>query len=85
MKGDKMDIEKFSDLLVRLNTTIEKYLKAKKARELVSQGHNLCLDSEIIITIVNIIDEKIDQYERQIIGQATKLTQVTDDNGQKEN
>ena len=68
-----MDVIDFTDALCHLNTAIEKYLKAKEARKYVSEG---CahLPPEMLTTILDVLGEKIDQYEKQIIELATKLT-----------
>ncbi len=68
-----MDVIDFTDALCHLNTAIAKYLDAKKAREYCSEG-NLPMPNEVINTIQDVLGEKIDQYEKQIIELATKLT-----------
>lgn len=68
-----MDVTDFSDKLCHLDTAIVKYLNVKKAREYCRQGH-LPLPPEVSNTIEDVLAEKIDQYEKQIIELATKLT-----------
>lgn len=71
-----MDVNDFSHTLCQLSTAIEKYLKNKKARELMkSSGRSMCLPDEIIYFIDEVLDEKTRVYEKQIIELATKLTQ----------
>jgi len=67
-----MDVYDFADAMCHLNTAIAKYLDAKKARDYCRQGH-LPLPDDVIITIGNVLEERIDQCEKQIIELATKL------------
>ena len=68
-----MNVTDFSDKLCHLDTAIAKYLNVKKAREYCSGGH-LPLPNDVINTILDVLAEKISQYEKQIIELATKLT-----------
>jgi len=68
-----MDVIDFTDALCHLNTAIAKYLSAKKAREYIV-GLHACLPPDMTLTIQDVLGEKIDQYEKQIIELATKLT-----------
>ena len=68
-----MDVIDFTDALCHLNTAINKYLDVKKAREYCRRG-NIIMPPEMINTILDVLGEKIDQYEKQIIELATKLT-----------
>ena len=68
-----MDVYDFADAMCHLNTAIAKYLNAKKAREYCSQG-NLLLPNDVINTILDVLGEKMDQYQKQIIELAIKLT-----------
>lgn len=67
-----MDVYDFADAMCHLNTLIIKYLNIKKARDRCCEG-NLCLPADLIRIILDVLDEKIDQYEKQIIELATKL------------
>lgn len=68
-----MDFNDFADTLCHLNTAIAKYLDAKKARDYCREGH-LPLPNDVLITIGDVLEERIDQCEKQIIEWATKLT-----------
>lgn len=68
-----MDYIDFADALCHLNTAIAKYLDAKKAREYCSEG-SLRLPNDVLITIGDVLEERIEQCEKQIIEWATKLT-----------
>lgn len=68
-----MDVCDFTDAMCHLNTAIAKYLNAKKAREYCSQGH-LPLPNDVINTIFDVLGEKMDQYQKEIIELAIKLT-----------
>lgn len=63
----------FADVLCQLNTAIAKYVNAKKAREYCSQG-SFTLPNDVINTILDVLGEKMDQYQKQIIELAIKLT-----------
>ena len=68
-----MDVYDFADAMCHLNTAIAKYLAAKKAREYCSQG-SLHLPNDVINTILDVLGEKMDQYQKEIIELAVKLT-----------
>lgn len=68
-----MDVIDFANALCRLNTAIAKYLNAKKAREFCRDGH-LPLPNDVLITIGDVLEERIGQCEKQIIELATKLS-----------
>ena len=68
-----MNVIDFADALCHLNTAIHRYLNVKKARECCTQG-NLPLTNDVIDTIRDVLWEKINQYEKQIIELATKLS-----------
>ena len=72
-----MDINEFSNNLCYLNTSIARYLDANKALGHIKQG-NLHLPNDVIITIEDVLHERICQCEKKIIEQATKLTQSKD-------
>lgn len=67
-----MDIFDFADAMCRLHTAIVKYLDAKKARDYIRAGH-FHLADDVIITIGNVLEERLGQCEKQIIELATKL------------
>ena len=67
-----MDVYDFADAMCHLNTAITRYLNVKKALEVVNQGH-LPMSNDVIITIQDVLHEKICQYEKKIIELATKL------------
>jgi len=62
----------FSDAMCHLNTAIAGYLSVKKASDVINQGH-LPLMNDVLITIQDVLHEKICQYEKQIVELATKL------------
>jgi len=68
-----MDVAEFSNRLCEMNTVIAKYLSAKKARDYVAADY-AHLPNDMSVTIQCVLGEKIDQYEKQIIELATKLT-----------
>ena len=68
-----MDVYDFADAMCHLNTAIAKYLNAKKAREYCNQG-GLHLPNDVINTILDVLGEKMDQYQKEIIELAIKLT-----------
>lgn len=71
-----MEIEDFSHALCELNTAIQKYLKSKKAIELMRVNRqSICLPVEVENFVGDVLDEKMRSYEKQIIELATKLTQ----------
>jgi len=63
----------FADALCHLNTAIIKYERAEKARNVCQRGH-LPIAPEVIDTILDVLNERIVQCEREIIEWATKLT-----------
>lgn len=67
-----MDVYDFADAMCHLKTAIAKYLDARKARDYCSD-RSLSLPNDVLITIDNVLEERIDQYEKQIIEKATKL------------
>ncbi len=77
-----MNVIDFADALCHLNTAIAKYLNVKKAREFCDRG-NLTLPNEVIDTIRDVLWEKIDQYEKQIIELATKLAAKSEEQPDK--
>lgn len=68
-----MDFYDFADALCHLNTAIDKYFDAKKARDYTKDGH-IPLPDDVLITIGNVLEERISQCEKQVIEWATKLT-----------
>jgi len=69
-----MDIYDFTETLCHLTTVIEQYQSAKKAKEFCASNRSHVMPNDISITIEYVLDEKMDQYEKQIIELATELT-----------
>lgn len=77
-----MNVIDFAEVLCQLNTAIAKYLNVKKAFEYCKTGQ-LCLPNDVIDTIRDVLWEKIDQYEKEIIELATKLSIKSEEQPEK--
>jgi len=77
-----MNVIDFAEALCQLNTAIARYLNVKKALEHCKTGH-LCLSNEVIDTIRDVLWEKINQYEKEIIELATKLSIKSEEQPEK--
>ena len=68
----------FSDLedkLCKMNTLIEKYLKTKEARDYCNRG-GIKIPPDLMNIILDLLSEKISQYEKQIIELSMKLAYI---------
>jgi len=77
-----MNVIDFADALCHLNTVIHRYLNVKKAIDYF-KDERLPLPNEIITTIQDVLWEKINQYEKQIIELATKLSAKSEEQPEK--
>jgi len=71
-----MQVEQFSETLIKLNNTIDKYLKANRAKEYVAQNQRVFnFPDEVFNFLMDIIIDRIQKYEKEIITQSLALTQ----------
>jgi len=77
-----MSVYDFADAMCHLNTAIARYLNAKKALEYINRDH-LPLPNEVLVTIEDVLGERISQCEKQIIELATKLPALQEEKPDK--
>ena len=77
-----MDVYDFADAMCHLNTAIAKYLDAKKARDYCRE-RTFTVPDDVLITIGNVLEERIGQCEKQIIELATKLRERSEETPEK--
>ena len=69
------NFSELEDKLCKMNTLIDKYLKTKEARDCCSRG-GANVSTKILNLIIDVLDEKISQYEKQIIELSMKLAYI---------
>ena len=69
------DFSELEDKLCKMNTLIEKYLKTKEARDRCNRGNGK-ISTEVMSLIIDVLDEKISQYEKQIIELSMELAYI---------
>ena len=77
-----MDYYDFADAMCHLNKAIAKYLDAKKARDYCKE-RTFTVPDDVLITIGNVLEERICQCEKEILELATKVTGRSEEKPEK--
>ena len=69
------DFSELENKLCKMNTLIDKYLKTKEARDFCNRG-GVKITTKLMNLIIDVLDEKIRQYEKQIIELSMELAYI---------